>query len=347
MSKYRVFISFMHEDKIKVERLAKILKDNGLEPMWSKNLQPSIPFTNEIMRFIAHSHFFIPFITKASIKRGWVNQEIGYAKALNIPILPICLDLDETQMGMIEGLQIIEWNENDEVLSEQLSNDFFKHYFENLMDPMEIKPLFECGALFGDRTKMIADFSQNIIGMGYTGHVRQKARLSSFQIPDRPTNHKIWVERDGEGVPDESRYRLLRKERQWLEKHVKECGCSLIIDPNVTIKRKGDEVAKIRINLLLDFLREVDHPEVKVAIAEDMKENITLVGDWFGALAVNLSEREKGFRQTIFTRHAPTVQRFINSFDDEINDLLKEQKVSAEESKKHAINQLKEICDKL
>jgi hypothetical protein len=345
MSKYRVFISYQHDDEPKVEKLDRILKANGLEPMWSRDLQPAMGFTERIMKFIAHSHFFIPFITEDSVERGWVNQEIGYAKALNIPILPICLD--EIPGGMIEGLQKIEWDEDDQVLSKQLSKEFFHFYFENLIDTNEIKPLFECGLSFTDRTQMIADFSQNAIGMGYHGHVRQKARLSSFQIPDKPISNKIWVERDGEGDPDGNRFRILRRERRWLEKHVDECGCSLIIDPETTKNRRENEIVKIRINILLEFLREIDHPEVKVAIANDLKENITLVGNWFGALAVNLSGKEKGFKQTIFTRHAPTVQRFINSFDDEINDLLKEQKVSAEESKNYAINQLEEICDKL
>lgn len=341
MSKYRVFISYRHADEAKVEILADILRENGLEPMWDPDIRAGSGFGQVIMDFIAHSHIFVPFITTDSIERGWVNQEIGYAKALNIPILPI--SLDELPPGMISHLQAEKWDDNQEKMKHKLSYKKFKR----IILSTQTKPLFECAYLFPERTQMIADFSKRILcmGSGYHGHVRQKARLSSFQIPDRPTNHQIWIERDDEGFPDENRYRLLRNERQWLERHVKECGCSLIIDPDITIERCDDKVAKIRINLLLEFLREVDHPEVKVAIAKELKENITLVGDYFGAFAVNLTKREKGFRQTIFTRHAPTVQRFIKSFDDEIDSLLEDQNVSAEESKNHVIGQLEEKLD--
>lgn len=337
---YRVFISYRHSDKSKVKNLVEILEENGLEPMWSQDLKPGGGFTQDIMDFIAHSHVFVPFLTKDSIERGWVNQEIGYAKALNIPILPICLE--EIPSGMINDKHKLEWEENTEKLKNILSYE----YFERLIVSEKPKPLFEIGNYHNERTQMIGDFSKSVLCMGYHGHIRQKARLSSFQIPDLPPNHQIWSERDNSGY-DEHRFTLLRRERNLLNMHVEICGCSLIIDPIQTIDRNGNDIARVRIQLLIEYLEKIKNPNVKVAISSNLIQNVTMVGDWFGAMAVFLAAQRRGFIQTVFTRNAPTIRKMIKSFDDEIDNLLKEQGLSPEESKNHVIDELKNICDGL
>jgi hypothetical protein len=343
MSEYRVFISYRHDDVEKVEILADILRKNGLEPMWTPDIRAGSGFTQEIMDFIAHSHIFVPFITKDSIERGWVNQEIGYAKALNIPILPI--SLDELPPGMISDLQAVKWDDNQIKMKDRLSCN----KFNKIIESTKTKPLFECGYLFHERTQMIADFSKRIryMGSGYHGHVRQKSRLSSFQIPDKPINDEIWQERDKVDLSETS-FKLLRKERQELEKHVAKCGFSLIIDPNIAIKENGAEIAKVRIGVLLDFLNEIKNENTKIVMDQGkIDQNLTMVGDWFAALAAVQILKKGSIKQTIFTRHAPTLRKLIETFDNEIDGLLSKQKLSANESKNYAIGQLEELQEKL
>lgn len=81
MNTYRVFISHSHEDLEKVENIVKALKENGLTPMWDKNFRYGQGFHEQIKNFISHAHVFMPFITEAFSKRGWVHQETGYAMA--------------------------------------------------------------------------------------------------------------------------------------------------------------------------------------------------------------------------------------------------------------------------
>ena len=50
-------------------------------------------------------------------------------------------------------------------------------------------------------------------------------------------------------------------------------------------------------------------------------DNVLIVGDWFYCSSVAPSV-EGGYRQTIFTRHAPTMQERIEEFDQEFKSLL-------------------------
>lgn len=108
-NQYRVFISYSHHDAALVGRIASILEGHGLQPMLDTTFSSGHGFTGQIKNYIAHSHVFMPVITKESSIRGWVHQEIGYAMALNIPVLPISTGQMPGQM--IQELQAVRWEE--------------------------------------------------------------------------------------------------------------------------------------------------------------------------------------------------------------------------------------------
>jgi hypothetical protein len=90
--KYRVFISYSHEDQPLVERIAAMLIKNGLKPMWDRNFAYGQGFHEQIKKFIAHAHVFLPVLTKTADAIKWVYQEIGYSMALHIPVLQIAVE---------------------------------------------------------------------------------------------------------------------------------------------------------------------------------------------------------------------------------------------------------------
>ena len=83
---------------------------------------------------------------------------------------------------------------------------------------------------------------------------------------------------------------------------------------------------------------------MKVAISKPKSKEhyLTIVGDWFAAESVS-STMGEGIRQTIFTRHAPSVRSRIDLFDQEFNLLLEEQKDKGISSREYAINELNQI----
>jgi hypothetical protein len=107
---YRIFICYSHNEKD--ETLAKEIydyldQDDRLQPIMDKGFIPGTRFRDQLEESIAHAHVFLPLFTPESIKKGWVQQEIGFATAHNIPVLPICKG--SLPAGMAGELQCLQW----------------------------------------------------------------------------------------------------------------------------------------------------------------------------------------------------------------------------------------------
>ena len=323
--KYRVFISYSHEDAELVEQIASILRSNGLQPMLDKSFATGQGFTDQIKNFIAHAHVFMPVITKTSITRNWIHQEIGYATALSIPVMPI--SCGEMPGQMIHGLQSLEWvigEDRLELNRSRLSLEKFDALIRH--PPRKPRPLHEVAEYQEDRTNMMVDYARRVISLSSYGHVRQKGALSSFNIPAKPVGHRDWKIRYGKVRFSEYRFRLQRDERVVLEEHARKCGCSLIIDPTLHFRKLGVGARKARLNELLQFLKSMPDRLVRVAINRRMPRNshVLIVGNWFLAESITAA-LGRGYMQTIFTRYAPVIQTKLDLFERELTELLNSQ----------------------
>jgi len=343
---YRVFINYSHQDSELVDQLVAILRENGLRPMLDKDFAFGGRFTDQIRNFIAHAHVFVPVITESSSKRGWVHQEIGYAMALKVPVLPICRG--HVPGEMISELQAVIWNGEDEDLDRlkaQLSWKTFNALLRKAQK--DSHPLYECARYHEDRTRMMVDYASKVLDLGTHGQVRQIGALSSFHIPDKPID-RVWKDRYGSFVASDFRKQLLREERLIFEEHARERGCSLIIDPYLSYDKYGPDARKTRLNTLLDFLNSMPDEKVRVAIRKDQakEESLTIVGDWFTAESISASPG-KGYQQTVFTRHAPTVESRIELTDREIEELLNAQGIEHYSSRRAAIAELEKLVKEI
>jgi TIR domain-containing protein len=307
----RVFISYSHEDRDLVRVLTEVIDKNGMEPIYDDKTRPGTGFREEIIHFISHAHIFLPLLTKTSIKRPWVQQEIGYAVALRVPTIPVAINCEPGEF--LDGIQAIQLKAlNKEELRRGLTQ-------EALRMCLQRKPqrgaLYECAATTDQRAVWLAEYAQAVSLAGNSGLVRQFGGLSSFHIPAETINHPLWKLRYGHHHPSEFHCQVLWEERMALTKHAKAKGCRIIIDPNLTYEFYGGEARRTRLGCLLQFLREMKGVTCEVAMGEfGMNESITIVGDWFAARSIS-GRMGDGYRQTIFTRHAPTVARMIDEFD--------------------------------
>jgi len=341
ISPYRVFISYSHKDEWIVRRIAGVLEDQGLEVMWDRNFAYGSGFHEQIRLFIAHSDVFLPVITKQSSMRGWVHQEIGYAFSQNIPVLPLAIK--QLPDAMMRELHAIVLPKKRSKLKKELNYLAIENLVRNYQNPANAT--FQCAALTEDRALMLTRYANDVRGMGKSDLVRQKGGLSSFHIPDEVITDKIWKDRYGQMHQTYFHCRSLREERLALENHAFSSGCRLIINPELDYKKYGTLARVLRLSWFLKFLHSPAGMNTAVALDTSLDKNysLTLVGDWFSAESTSAGLGQ-GFRQTIFTRHAPSIRGRIDLFDQEFENLIEKRGWTMKNSRIHAeIEILKKI----
>ena len=347
---YRIFISYSHEDQDLVSKIAEILEENSLQPMWDRQFAFGHGFHEQIKTFIAHAHVFLPVITKTADERKWVHQEIGYAMSLNIPVLPVTAGrLPGEMIQQILAVQLGDdpTDPNLEVLKKHLSPAVIANLVQRYSDP--VLALFQCAQFAEDRAAMMAHYSNDVRHIGAYGLVRQKGGLSSFHIPTQSITHRVWKDRYSNKDRGPVHCRLQREERLALEAHARFAGCKLIINPQIQYDRMWGQGAQlVRLRCLLEFLDSMSDDKCRVAINKDMdhSESLTILGDWFAAESVT-ARHGQGYLQTIFTRHAPSMLSRIEAFDAEFQELSAAAKWNADESRTKTIVAIRAIIYEL
>ena len=347
MAPYRAFISYSHEEQEIEAAVRSALEHRGLVAWSSGDLAPNLTgFTEQIQTHIAHSHVFVPILTPNSHKRGWVHQEIGYAVAMKVPIVPVCIG--KLPAGMIQGHEGVKLQHVD-----QLHTAFDKVRFETLVEAAgrDWRPLSEDAPEPEDRAAMLercATDARNFLGSPQC--VRQAGGFSSFSIPDEPPDHVKWRARWPKAPRGVAARKLLRRERQALEWHAQRAGCRLIVNIGLdTDKEYGAGSKHARTLALLQFLESLrpDPSQVQVALLEKYyQHSLLVVGDWFVAES-RAGRIGSGYQQTLFTAHAPSVTRRLAEFDHEILGYLEEQDVAPGDSLAVAIDRLRAVVPSL
>ncbi|MFA6931276.1 MAG: toll/interleukin-1 receptor domain-containing protein [Lentisphaeria bacterium] len=322
--RFRVFVSYSHDDLPLVEPIVEALQEVA-DVMWDKTFSYGHGFHRQIELYIAHSHAFVPIVTATSNKRGWVHQEIGFAMARNIPVLPIAIGPDALPGEMIQSLQAIRVQQATSTdCSRIISEQFTKTVLENLIADYEDpeQGLYQCARETEDRARLLVSYCRDVRRLNHYGIVRQAGGLSSFHLPDEPLGHPVWQKRYGNNHQRSRHHcKWQRLERLALEMHARHCGCRLIIDPNINYEGYGGDARRWRIQWLLKFLQASENAHIVFDAERDIEKSTTIVGDWFAAEAVSAAIG-KGYRHTIFTRHAPTVRAILEEFDADFKSRL-------------------------
>jgi hypothetical protein len=108
MAKYDVFLSHSEQDEQLIARIHDALSKLGLE-VYVEEYESAYgeDIVNCVSDAIERSNYFLVVLTEKSIKSQWVNQEIGYAYALEKDIIPVRVgEIHHTGMvGNIKGIK--------------------------------------------------------------------------------------------------------------------------------------------------------------------------------------------------------------------------------------------------
>lgn len=107
-NRIRVFISHRDAHKVRVKELANILDAYGFTCFVAHDaIEPMSPWEQEILKGLQTMEIMILFITDDFFHNNWTNQEIGFALARNIPILPLKLGTEDPK-GFSSSLQALK-----------------------------------------------------------------------------------------------------------------------------------------------------------------------------------------------------------------------------------------------
>jgi hypothetical protein len=97
-----IFISYSNDDKTKMQSLCRFIRKKGkFQTVVVANRRNSgMALSDKVAKNILSSDILIPILTQNSIQNQWVNQEIGFATALNRTIIPL---VDNAIMDALKG----------------------------------------------------------------------------------------------------------------------------------------------------------------------------------------------------------------------------------------------------
>ena len=215
----RVFLSYAHEDYETALKIRNYLYGLGAHVLWDRSFALGSGFHEQIKTQIAYAHVFMPISPPPSSARGWVHQEIGYAMAMNVPVLPVALK--ELPDAMIGPLHAVMLRDADDInrLGEHLKADALSLLVDQYDDPT--LALHVCADWPEDRAAMFYRYASEVRRLIGERHamVLQSSALSSFHTPAETLRHQVWTDRYNLDDQKGLHYRRLqRRERlalQW------------------------------------------------------------------------------------------------------------------------------------
>jgi hypothetical protein len=120
MSTYDIFLSHSEQDRELIDFIKNSLDAIDLD-VYVEELETNYgtDVVESVCKAIENSDYFMAVLTNKSIKSQWVNQEIGYAFANNIDILPIRIGKVKVT-GMISNLKGIKSESNNKKITSKI-----------------------------------------------------------------------------------------------------------------------------------------------------------------------------------------------------------------------------------
>lgn len=113
-NKLKVFISHLSEKKDIAKKIKEALKPYNIECFVAhEDITPSLEWQQEITKALNTMDVFISLHCKNFCTSEWCQQEIGFAIARNVKIIPIKFDDEENPVGFISKIQGLSRSKKD------------------------------------------------------------------------------------------------------------------------------------------------------------------------------------------------------------------------------------------
>ena len=116
----RVYISHSQKDNDLVRDMARRLKEAGLVPIVDF-MQPLVgaKWRNHVRKSLGMADAVIVLLTPESVKSDWVMMELGYADALNRPVVPITVGVQHRDVpGPLASYKSVSFDRLDDAIKD-------------------------------------------------------------------------------------------------------------------------------------------------------------------------------------------------------------------------------------
>ena len=129
----RVFISHTNQFKNDAMSIKNALKVFGIASFVAhSDIEPSEEWQKEIVCALSSMNLFIALLTEGFNESYWTDQEVGFALARKVPILPVSREV--LPYGFIEKIQALKWSRSSaepvasKIMEMALKKDKLKSY---------------------------------------------------------------------------------------------------------------------------------------------------------------------------------------------------------------------------
>lgn len=124
----KIFLSCAHEDSTVVRKTAVVLSNLGLTAfLAARDIPPAREWLPRLEHELTTSTALAAFLSPAFRASAWADQEVGYALAKKMKVLPIQLDIISVPHGFIERYQAV-------LASEMTPHNIALSIFDSLLD---------------------------------------------------------------------------------------------------------------------------------------------------------------------------------------------------------------------
>ena len=276
--KLRVFISYSRRhDKVIAGLLAHALKEQCFDVYYDRRLFAGLNIVKQISQYIADSHAVILLLSKNSVDSAWVNQEIGFARALNKPIIPIQVDSGELQpVGMLREINPLEFNITDwfnsAISIKHLASNIYETVDKKDNPPSVIKTKEK-------RTQKIIDEFNNLNKLLDNMKCNDKCQEVKFKLYKRTSVSIFSIEGPLKEQYDPKYWDLLRKQREVIENFIKH---DAVEEVRLHLCPGERQYEKQRFQNLINFLKaNKDNEKIKIKLEKHSQTNVIAVYNHF------------------------------------------------------------------
>lgn len=171
-----IFISYGDSDLKTVRMMHKSLKSIVRVDFWDKSKRPGKANWKQIFNWIKRSDLVLALVTEKTVSKSMsVGQEIGYAKAIGVDVVPIVQSLKlVTELGSLSGVTCIDMSKSDfmskirKIVSSKKTTILSELEFKkmSMLDKRKKFILFSRNYLIKQKYKFISDAA---MALGFKG----------------------------------------------------------------------------------------------------------------------------------------------------------------------------------